>query len=135
MTKDEIKRELDALGVDYAKESKLAELEALYAPYAPYETPAAVQGAATGEATPPKAAHAPAEIAGGAPASEPGASVEDTAAPDLRTVACSLLNMRDAADGEVLAVARAGAPVEVIDAVDGWAHVTMDAWVRGELLA
>ena len=119
MTKDEIKRELDALGIDYQKDAKIADLEALYAPYANHGTVdgAAVRGEA-GQAAP----------------------AEDTpnAESDNRTVsAVTDVNVREdpSMEARVLCVAKQGAVLEIGEGTaEGWTPVVLHAWVKSEFL-
>lgn len=126
MTKDELKLELDALGVEYPKDAKLAELEALYAPYAP--------PADTGEAPEPDGPEEqPQAVQGDSEQPHPEAT-----GPDRAVVAAEHgLNVRGAPEGAAIHVLRDGAEVDVLEADGEWSMVScrVDGWVRSEFLA
>lgn len=120
MTKDELKLELDALGVEYPKDAKLAELEALYAPYAPSAAPCVDAGDTGGQ---------------NAPEAPEDARLALGAALFEATVGCARLNVRDEPGGAIVCELKEGQPVEVLsEGVDGWSHIRLDAWARSEFL-
>lgn len=125
MTKDELKTELDALGVDYPKDAKLAELAELYAPY----VPAADTGAAPpldGPEGQPQAAQ------DGGEESRP-----ETIDPDRAVVAAEYgLYMRAEPDGSATHVLPGGTECDVLDIDGEWSRVScrIDGWVRTEFL-
>lgn len=119
MTKDELKAELDALGVEYPKNASLADLEGLYAPYS----------TATDAAKGPEGAFQK-------PRDESVAS--PTIDPDHAVVAAEHgLNVRTVPNGKVLCVLPDGTECDVLDADGEWSRVSFrfDGWVRSEFLA
>lgn len=125
MTKDELKTELDALGVDYPKDAKLGELEALYAPYAPSTD----TGGALDQNEPEEQPQTP---QGGN--DEPLTEAID---PDRAVVAAKHgVNMRETPGGTVAHVLPEGAVCDVLEAGNDWSRVScrVEGWVRTELL-
>ncbi len=117
MTVDEIKRELDDLGVEYPKDALKAELEQLLAE--------AAEDAATGpETSEPDPEPDPAE---------PGPEI----GPRRRIVAtdAGALNIRCEPGGAVLKVVPDGTELTAIgDPEDGWQRVVIEAWAKAEFL-
>lgn len=126
MTKDELKLELDALGVEYPKDAKLADLEALYAPYAP--------PADTGEAPEPDGPEEqPQAVQGDSEQPQPDAIDADRAVVS----AAHGLNLRSEQNGNVIHVLPRGAECDVLERDGEWCRVSyeVDGWVRSEFLA
>lgn len=117
MTVDEIKRELDALGVGYPPGARKTELEEMLAK--------AAEGAATAPETPaPDPEPDPAE---------PGPEI----GPRRRIVAtdAGALNIRHEPGGAVLKVVPDGTELTAIgDPEDGWQRVVIEAWAKAEFL-
>lgn len=117
MTVDEIKRELDDLGVEYPKDALKAELEQLLAE--------AAEDAATGpETSEPDPEPDPAE---------PGPEI----GPRRRIVAtdAGALNIRCEPGGAVLKVVPDGTELTAIgDPEDDWQRVVIEAWAKAEFL-
>ena len=117
MTVDEIKRELDALGVGYPPGARKTELEEMLAK--------AAEGAATAPETP-------------APDPEPDpAGPGPEIGPRRRIVAtdASALNIRCEPGGAVLKVVPDGTELTAIgDPEDGWQRVVIEAWAKAEFL-
>ena len=118
MTVDEIKRKLDALGVEYLPDARKTELEQLLAE--------AAEDAATAPET-------PASDPEPDPA-EPGTEI----GPRPRTVAtdAGALNIRREPGGAVLIAVPDGTELTAIgDPEDGWQRVVIEAWAKAEFLA
>lgn len=127
MTKDEIKRILDEMGVEYGKDAKLAELETLYASHATESQ--------TRMPTRPKRA-AENDSPQAWDGSDDGEQSEEIGHDRAVVSAAHGLNMRDEQNGNVIHVLPRGAECDVLERDGEWCRVLYRAegWVRSEFL-
>lgn len=117
MTIDELKAELDALGIEYKAKATKDELEALYAPYAPAKAePTDEEPTAQAE-------------------SDPTADVEQPAVRVALDNPEASLNVRTVPGGQVMTAVPNGTVLESVGAEsDGWLLVLVPGWVRADLV-
>ena len=127
MTKDEIKRILDEMGVEYGKDAKLAELETLYASHATESQTHADKVETAAENDSPQAWDG----------SDDGERSEEIGHDRAVVSAAHGLNMRDEQNGNVIHVLPRGAECDVLERDEEWCRVLYGAegWVRSEFLA
>ena len=126
MTKDEIKRILDEMGVEYGKDAKLAELETLYASHATESQTHADKAETAAENDSPQAWDG----------SDDGEQSEEIGHDRAVVSAAHGLNMRDEQNGNVIHVLPRGAECDVLERDGEWCRVLYRAegWVRSECL-
>ena len=124
MTKDEIKRILDEMGVEYGKDAKLAELETLYASHATESQTHADKAETAAENDSPQAWDG----------SDDGEQSEEIGHDRAVVSAAHGLNMRDEQNGNVIHVLPRGAECDVLERDGEWCRVLYRAegWVRSE---